>query len=386
MAANVYNIIWADDDVDSFRMDDITQRVMNSEKVRLLDYAHTSTELREKLIEWEDMVDAVITDGNFDRKKTTDILKSTSGLNDVLSFINEFNRKRFIPFFLYTGKKALIEEKFSDGELEYFENRGRIFEKGNFKTMLKKIKEDVDYINSPQFRIHNKYAEEFEAAKDIEEAVSNLERGLLYLYEEGSWKNVQDYFNPARKIVERIKSSCSKMNILPPNLSLNIASKLFSGIDCGYRLKKEIMDKPLAESLHFFLKITQDGSHDEDDMSLNVDKYVRDNQNINLYRTILYIAMDLLLWHKRMKEQYSDNQERLWESDFLYEGKVCLHPSGKMFYTGKYQLDTKDVTINDGDWVGILKSDDNKYKRDGITEFVRKGNYIVLERANTNKS
>ena len=381
MEANVYNVIWADDDVDSYRMDDVTIRIMKSENVKLLDYAHTSIELREKLNEWEDMVDAVITDGNFDRKRTTDILKSTSGLSDVLSFINEYNRKRFIPFFLYTGKKALLKEKFTDGELEYFENRDRIFEKGNFKAMLLKIKEDVDNINSPQYRIRNKYSKEFEAAKLIDEATENLQRGLLYLYDEGSWNNTQDYFNPARKIVERIKTSCSQMNLLPPRLSLNVASKLFSGLDCGFRLKRELMEKPLAESLHFFLKITQDGSHDEDDMSLNVDQYVRDTKNINLYRTILYITMDLLLWHKRMKDLYSENDERLWDSDFIYENKVCMHPSGRFYYSGKYQLDSKDTDLRDGDWVGILKSEKSRRPVGEITEYVWKSNYIILERA-----
>ena len=381
MEANVYNVIWADDDVDSYRMDDVTIRIMKSENVKLLDYAHTSTELREKLNEWEDMVDAVITDGNFDRKRTTDILKSTSGLSDVLSFINEYNRKRFIPFFLYTGKKALLKEKFTDGELEYFENRDRIFEKGNFKAMLLKIKEDVDNINSPQYRIRNKYSKEFEAAKLIDEATENLQRGLLYLYDEGSWNNTQDYFNPARKIVERIKTSCSQMNLLPPRLSLNVASKLFSGLDCGFRLKRELMEKPLAESLHFFLKITQDGSHDEDDMSLNVDQYVRDTKNINLYRTILYITMDLLLWHKRMKDLYSENDERLWDSDFIYENKVCMHPSGRFYYSGKYQLDSKDTDLRDGDWIGILKSEKSRRPVGEITEYVWKSNYIILERA-----
>ena len=381
MEANVYNVIWADDDVDSYRMDDVTIRIMKSENVKLLDYAHTSIELREKLNEWEDMVDAVITDGNFDRKRTTDILKSTSGLSDVLSFINEYNRKRFIPFFLYTGKKALLKEKFTDGELEYFENRDRIFEKGNFKAMLLKIKEDVDNINSPQYRIRNKYSKEFEAAKLIDEATENLQRGLLYLYDEGSWNNTQDYFNPARKIVERIKTSCSQMNLLPPRLSLNVASKLFSGLDCGFRLKRELMEKPLAESLHFFLKITQDGSHDEDDMSLNVDQYVRDTKNINLYRTILYITMDLLLWHKRMKDLYSENDERLWDSDFIYENKVCMHPSGRFYYSGKYQLDSKDTDLRDGDWIGILKSEKSRRPVGEITEYVWKSNYIILERA-----
>lgn len=384
MAANVYNIIWADDEIDSYRRDNTVTTILRSKNVKLLDFAHTSSELKEKLNEWEDTVDAVITDGNFDKKKTVDIIRSTSGISDVLTFISDFNRKRIIPFFLYTGKKALLKEKFTDGELDYFEKRGRIFEKGSFSKMLEKIKEDVDYINSPQFRIRNKYAKEFEAAALIQDATENLERGLLYIYEDESWENTQDYFNPARKIVERIISSCSEMNLLPPHLSLNIASKIFSGLSCGYSLKKPLMEKPLAESLHFFLKMTQDGSHDTDDLQLNVDQYVRDTKNINLYLSILHIAMDLLLWHKRMKDEYSNTKERLWDSDFIYLGKVCKHPVKNFFYTNIYQLETKDVDIHDGDLVGILKRDENRFPTGEITDFVFKNNYIILEKNKNN--
>ena len=388
METNVYNVIWADDEVDIFYRDENVQRTFNKYGIKILDIAHTSAELREKLSDWEDKVDAVITDGNYDKRKTSDIEESrtTSGLVDTISLISEFNRKRIIPFFLYTGKGKMLQEKFTDGELEYFDKRDRIIKKGNIKELLEKIIHDVNEINSPTFRIRNKYALEFEAASLIEEATENLERGLLYLYEDDAWKNTQDYFNPARKIVERIKASCIQMNLLPPHISLNVMSKLFSGIgkDSGYWLKEPLMKKPLAESLHFFLKITQDGSHDEDDLSLNVDQYVRETKNINLYRTILYIAMDLLLWHKRMNEKYSDNHERLWDSNFIYEGRVCKHSSRNFFYTGAYQLETKDVSINDGDWIGILKGDENKRPIGEIKSFVYKNNYIILEKAESN--
>lgn len=386
METNVYNVIWADDEVDMYYRDVIVQKTLEKAGVRIIGVAHTSSELREKLSEYEDMVDAVITDGNYDKRKTSDIEESrtTSGLVDTISLINEFNRKRIIPFYLYTGKGKMLQEKFTDGELEYFEKRERIYEKGTFKKLLERITIDVKAINSPSFRIRNKYASEFDAASLIEEATENLERGLLYLYEDDAWKNTQDYFNPARKIVERIKASCCQMNLLPPHLSLNVMSKLLSGKDCGYWLKEPLMEKPLAESLLFFLKITQDGSHDDDDMSLNVDHYVRETKNINLYRTILYIAMDLLLWHKRMNEKYSDNHERLWDSNFIYEGRVCKHPSRNFYYTGVYKLETKDVSINDGDWIGIIKGDDNKRPIGEIKSFVYKNNYIILEKAESN--
>ena len=378
MAANVYNVIWADDEIDSLRRDKSVVSVMESQNVKLLDFAHTSSELKEILTEKEDMVDAVITDGNFDKKRTINFNdRSTSGISDVLTFISEFNRKRIIPFFLYSGKKKLLKEKFTDGELDYFEQRGRIFEKGNLDKMLIKIKEEVDYVNSAQFRIRNKYAKEFEAAKLIEGATENLKRGLLYLYEDSSWKSTQDYFNPARKIFERMKGKCEEMNILPPGTSLNNASRYFSGIDKYIGLIVDFMPKPLAESLFYFLKITQDGSHDDNDMSLGVDQYVRKNENINLYRSILYISMDLLLWFEKINKQYANNKQPLWKDKFIYEGKVCSNPYGGGFTSGIYELQ-KSKELKDGLTVRIYGSEPHKYQKGLITEYVTADNYRIV--------
>lgn len=380
MAANVYNVIWADDQIDSFRRDNNVLDIMKLQNVNLLDFAHTSSELKEKLTEWEDMVDAVITDGNFDKKKTVDIVRSTSGISDVLSFISDFNRKKTIPFFLYTGKRDLLKEKFTDGELDYFTKRDRVFEKGSLSKMLVRIKEEVDRINTPQFRIRNKYTREFEAAKLIDGAPENLERGLLYLYEEDSWKDVQDYFNPARKIVERIVDSCVEMNLLPPHISLNTAQKILQGTISDYSLSVPLMEKPLAESLRFFLSITQDGSHDANDLQLGVDQYVRQTQNVNLYLSILHIAMDLLLWHERMHKRFENNTNRIWNCTFVYQGKVCLHPTGKLLYSGIYQLENKNGNLKDGDTIGVRSSVPNKNSalKPAITEFVFDTNYIIL--------
>lgn len=380
MAANVYNVIWADDQIDSFRRDNNVLDIMKLQNVNLLDFAHTSSELKEKLTEWEDMVDAVITDGNFDKKKTVDIVRSTSGMSDVLSFISDFNRKKTIPFFLYTGKRDLLKEKFTDGELDYFTKRNRVFEKGSLSKMLVRIKEEVDRINTPQFRIRNKYTREFEAAKLIDGAPENLERGLLYLYEEDSWKDVQDYFNPARKIVERIVDSCIEMNLLPPHISLNTAQKILQGTISDYSLSVPLMEKPLAESLRFFLSITQDGSHDANDLQLGVDQYVRQTQNVNLYLSILHIAMDLLLWHERMHNRFEKNTNRIWNCSFVYQGKVCLHPTGKLLYSGIYQLENKNGKLKDGDTIGVRSSVQNKNSalKPAITEFVFDTNYIIL--------
>ena len=382
MAASVYNVIWADDEIDSYRRDITVTTILNNQQVKILDYAHTSSELKEKLNEWEDVVDAVITDGNFDKRKTVDIVRSTSGLSDVLSFIHYYNRKRVIPFFLYTGKPELLREKFTDGELEYFEKRNRLFEKGTLKKMLINLKSEVDRVNTPSFRIRNKYTKEFEAAKHIDDADRYLMTGLLYLYEDDSWKNVQDYFNPARKIVERMMTKCMELNILPPKTSLNNASRYFSNTpnDNHIRLNEEIMPRTLAESLFYFLKITQDGSHDENDMNLGVDKYVRENKNINLYRTILYIVMDLLVWFDSVCKKYENNQHPLWEEYYEYEGKVCCDFKWNYFYTGQYEI-AKSPNLKDGVRVRIYESskNENKYHSPKYPKYVKEKDYKILE-------
>ena len=170
------------------------------------------------------------------------------------------------------------------------------------------------------------------------------------------------------------------MNLLPPHISLNTAQKILHGTINDYSLKIPLMDKPLAESLKFFLSITQDGSHDANDLQLGVDQYVRETRNVNLYLSILHIAMDLLLWHEKTYKTYENNTNRIWSCTFIYQGKVCMHPSGKFLYTDKYRLENKSGILKDGDMVGIRVSVPDKYAKPGsqITEYVHETNYIIL--------
>lgn len=383
METNVYNVIWADDDIDSYRDDQDALDILDSHHVKIIDWAHTSNELREKLDEWGDKVDAVITDGNFDKKKMVGVGNSTSGLSDVLSFINEYNKRRFIPFFLYTGKGNILKDKYPDGELDYFRNMGRYFEKGNFSKLLIKLKADVDHINSDPFRIRNKYAKEFEAAKLIEDAERNLEKGLLYQYNDG-WKDVQDYFTPARKIIERVFHKLKQQKILPPISKLNsmgrlLIEKKYEDEDCFFEIKKDIMPSPLAHSLRFFLDITQDGSHDNGDIVLGVDSYIRSSHNTNLFNSILSIAMDLLLWYKDISTM-TDSVDDIWTGSFKFEyiGKLCMSPDGRYWYAGEYEIKT-NPEFYDGAKIGIRRSTQNKKSRPGINKFVNQGCYTLLE-------
>ena len=378
---NVYNVVWADDDIDALIVR--YEKRFTNNGIHIIGRAHNGEELELCLSEKMHMIDAVIVDANFNESETDiDDERDTSGLSFTRSHL--LKQYSSIPFILFTQRSdEMIADKYRNTPKfkSEFPRHVRWFKKNDedeLIEMFEAIKKEADYRKSDSFRIRNKYAKEFEAAMLIEEATENLQRGLLYLYEDNSWKNVQDYFNPARKIVERIMTKCKEKNLLPQEISLNNASRMFSGLDCGYSFKKEIMPKPLAESLFYFLKITQDGSHDDFDMSLGVDKYVRETQNINLYRTILYIAMDILLWYKGISEYNWEDEEQVWEGIYIFTGEVSQLPGKYTLYTGKYELQSKDTELKAGDIVGIIKSETSRYPKGMLTEYVKRGNFKII--------
>lgn len=389
MSTNVYNIVWADDEIDAL-VDRYEERFLDN-GFQIIGKAHDGKELKAVLSEMTHKTDAVIIDANFQAASSDGELseRDIPGLDYAYS-LYAFAYDREIPFFLFTQRSDEMLREQLVNKPDFFEDFKRHehwFKKNDedeLYEMFQSIKKDVDYKRTDAFLVRNKYRKEFEAAKMIDDAETNLEKGLLFLYDDNTWKDTQDYFNPARKIVERIVTKCVAMNILPPKITLNNASKLFSGFETDNHeaLKVEVMPRALAESLHHFLKITQDGSHDANDMGLGVDKYVRDTKNINLYRSILYIAMDLLLWYKGVAEKYKGNINPVWEEKFIHEGKVSRGLDSynrEYFYVGNYELaQSNDPKIRSGVTVRIYGSETNRHPKGNQTEFVKKDMFRIL--------
>jgi hypothetical protein len=286
-----------------------------------------------------------------------------------------------LPWFVYTGGdyegvehlKYIIHEREYDDRLFYEKPKQRY-------ELFEKIKNVT--ANSEALLLRQKYKREFEAAGLIEGATELLIDGLSYNYND-SWGNVQDYFNPARKILERIFDKLKDAKVLPPISALNTIKRLLDKKkieedDYSYELNEDIMPAPLVHSLKFFLDITQDGSHDNNDLELGVDSYIRKSRNTNLYQTILFIAMDLLLWYSEVSKKYSSSIP-IWSGGYNYEyvGKLCISPDGRYWYTGEYEL-MYDKNFVDGAKIGIKRSIINKKARLGIKKFVPKGCYTLL--------
>jgi hypothetical protein len=393
----VYNVIWVDDEIDTL-IDMGTKRCLISNGIRIIP-AHSAIELREVMEISYDRIDAVITDANMpkhgDKPKGE---KDLSGFEDVKSCIEKYNQKRDIPFYLYSGRGEYLSERYENEGLEYFEINDRIFSKGELPQLLEQLRKDVEHINSPSFRIRNKYRKELEAAKAIEGNEETLFQALLYDYSE-DWGNTQDYFNPARKVVERIFDACKRREIIPQLTELNSFSGFLLGKDSVFAIKEncEIMPKPLVHSLEYFLNITQDGSHGAGDLRLGVDEYVRTSKNINLFRTILYIAMDLCLWYQKVSE-YSGTENRLkWQlkPDYCFEYTGVVKKIDGKLVCGECLLQDKEVEYTEGDEVGIklykgkaLRVNNSPFEYDdgekkiSVSKYAFANNVVIIKKNN----
>ena len=360
---NVYNIIWVDDEVDS--LSQTSKNLFHRAGIKVIAAVHTATEFREKMELLYDRVDAVITDANFNKgKEAPSSERDVSGLEDIRICIEKYNMKRDIPFYLYTGRKDLLDSKYEDGELEYFEKNRRFFQKGYLPNLVERIKQDVDHIQSPSYRIRKKYARELEAARRIEGNEEFLFDALVK-EESGELDNVENAFNSVRKLVERIVAQCKKLKILPDIPELNKVCDFLRHKKGVYQLKEEveIMPIPLIQSMKYLLDITQDGSHDGDaNLKLRVTEYVRQTGNLNLFRSLLFIAMDLCLWFDAYSQEHPDDERNAldWELVKDYEGTIVEFDGH--WLCKNYELEKpKDGKYAIGDRICITGSIDHKY-------------------------
>lgn len=384
MRMNVYNIVWADDEIDDL-LDSETIAELESKGFKIVGKAHDGEEL-ESLLKKPEMVDAVIVDANFNEAAVEiGSERDTSGLDYARSlFLHTL--KQSIPFFLFTNRSdELLREiyKHNPKFLDDFPRHKRWFNKsaqGEYDELFESIKTTVEAMNSPHFILRNKFSNEFEAAKLIPNAENLLFKGLLLDFSDFSSNNViVESYNPVRMLCENIIDKCQEKGYIPYLSSLNSVCDFLDLKEIeGFKLKVPIMHKTLIRSLDYFLSITQDGSHDKSGLPLKVIDYVRNRRNANLYKSILYIAMDLLLWYKELLDALPDS-DGLWTGTYEAKGKVCAVMNGdRLVYTvnGKYQIEDNGE-LQDGSDIFIIKSHPNRHPFGSITEFVFKTNYKI---------
>lgn len=329
MKKTVYNILWADDECDSLREDKLIRMFFDKRNIRVLSFVRTSEELKAALERFYDKVDAVIVDGNFSR---TGILAESDGNLDItglvhtVSFIDTFNQKRDIPFFLYTGKKTKIQKVCQPlNLLSYFLDLNRIIQKGDVQGLCDAIVEAVENIRSVEHYVTKRYSAVLEMATRIDldsEKCNESTRDLLFrfLLDEAMdtrYDKAESMFASLRIILEKIADNCKMLNIVPEPLdkeknhySLNYFARFWSYKDEKYNkwldffpADDTIMPPALSTLIRPIVDILQDGAHGLDNLSLGVNDYVATSQTPHLFRLSLHFVLNMIQWYHDVRKQ-----------------------------------------------------------------------------------
>ncbi|MCD8293642.1 MAG: hypothetical protein LUE27_00135 [Clostridia bacterium] len=366
-----YNVLWIDDQWKD-QSDFINACLVHQIGITPFDTISKGVaELRTNLAKW----DAVILDAHVNKEENDAAVKNN--LNYALREISPLQEKHRFPCFIYTGQlnREEVDKNYDESFNVYF--KGDIRE---LKRILHDIPAKIKEINSPEFVLRNKYSKVFKATKLIPNAEELLLDGLRFeLSDHESEEEIQDDFNALRKICEKIIYKCQRDEYIPYLNSLNSVPDFlsFKEID-GFKLSVQLMHPTLVQSLRYVLSITQDGSHDREDLSLQVMDYVRSRQNNNLYKSVLFVVMDLLLWYRELIEKHPD-PANIWIGEYEAEGCVSVEKYGdKTLYIvdGKYSLESNGKLV-EGDEVVILSSIPNSHPFERVDRFVKKGNYVI---------
>lgn len=332
MNMNVYNIVWADDEIDDF-LDENFEGSLSVKGFNIVGKAHDGLEL-ESLLDKIDLVDAVIVDANFNESSgITNSERDISGLTYSRGlYIHKLKRK--IPFFLYTNRtEELLREITKDNPsfLEDFPRHERWFAKYLLEEkneMLEAIKSEIEKRNSPSFIIRNRYKDELAAASVFDGVNEFILDFLLRDYTNTLYEMVEPFVQ-IRRAIEKMFAMCEKLKLIPPisddingTAGYFLRNKYSKKANDGkwvpiYQMTgSDLMAKPLAQSLSYIVDITQDASHSKGKLTLKVDEYFNKTSDILLLRSVAYILIDCIKWFTVTAIAHRDidvNELTLWE-------------------------------------------------------------------------
>lgn len=352
MPKAVYNVIWADDEVEKYMRESLKQTFLKKNNITVIATATTGDEFRLCFERYKHKIDAVITDANFNRKDSLPMNdRDMSGFTAVREVLHSnLSSDKEIPFFLYTGRGPYITEKYTDGELDYFIYSTRIFTKDQFKQLCERIPIDVDEVNSPSYRVRKKYKSLLDKALLLPENEESIFR-LLLTHEVGNDQALhkpQDDFNSLRKIVESILEDGKKRGLFPEQLdSINSLKRFLRNDESTLEWDSFSCPPTLAYSAGFLIDVSQDGSHKYEKLRLKADAYVSSVGNDNLIMSLTHIAMDLCAWYSDAIESFDGNP--CWKNREIIQGTVTLIRG--RFYCGSAEVQS----LKNGDEIEIAK-------------------------------
>jgi len=313
MENRIINIVWCDDKIDTL-YNESTRESFEYYNCKLFKKAHTSEELSTILKEHRDLIDAVIVDFNMSDK---DLIpgEAASGFRWVHEHVQDYIP---IPFYLYSARDVdFIKQKYEafeyDMKNDYFftqnsnvsSKRNRHFMSGELDDMLRIIEEEVETLSMPSFKVRMEYSKAFNAI-ERHRLDSALFIRILTSDDSVDRYDLCDLANPLRKVIEGMVAQLQDAEIIP-KCELNKMPNFLQGILGGFRYSvNDKMPSALGLAFDFFIKLTQDGSHDKKDSKFEFHQYLRKTGDVYIVKALAIIGLDIITWMSQFYDKYQD--------------------------------------------------------------------------------
>lgn len=316
----IYNIVWADDEIDSL-YDDMAEKFFKAAGINVIRTFVNAQMLKNFLGETDTMIHAVIVDANFPWKEyQPNNEKDRMGLIKVSQWVGNHD----FPFILFTRRADLISGDEAE-QFEYFTSNNQVVYKNSSEgltPLIDKIKEVVQMRNSTGWIIDNQYKMELACFKAIDKDNDGksytLIRNLLIQSKDNDIDNAEIYLNALRTdVIGLINSTAAKYRIVPPNLSINEFSYfLCEHKNSKFKVNDTIMDKALTGLLEYVVKMIQDGSHGkESGLRYSIHDYIQSNKDTLILKSLLFATIELMLRFMGYLVNHTDKEvnEIKWE-------------------------------------------------------------------------
>lgn len=365
MTDKKYNILWIDDEHEKLGGFKLQAR---QNGIILKAFKSKDAGIAELQVNYSSY-DVILLDAKFfENEEDVAGSEDLKALNLVKDALLQLPKK--FEFFVLTGQAELFADKTFNTFFPKYYSKGV---DADISRLFADLKNAADKQTDTQIR--HKYQRVFEVCTDkyIGTSSANMLLSLLKIvegYEDSS--NTENHLTTVRKVVEELFKAFKQIGVIPNEVTeTNDRSKFLSGQHPKYTFNDEILDKTTSLLLKTILQITNDGSHTRDNLSLNVDKYIKQQGTPFLFNSAVFQLLDVLIWFKNYADAHPDIEKNKLlatplqtDTSFCYEGTIA-QDTNKNYYCGEYLLDYRKVSSNYaiGDTIKITEIAENTNTR-----------------------
>ena len=262
----------------------------------------------------------------FKKKNQEKGTEDTTGIGAAVNHISKLSSKKIFPWFVLSGKY-----KFTSGSNDLLEaNEVECYDKTSpedVDRLFEEIKNKAEDLET--YKIRKKYGDVLELCEDQFLGDTQHSRLFAILTCIETKASLANHLTGMRQVMEGVFEHMKEKGLVPDVLSTNQTSLFLSGKHRLFPHKTNFVHPMFAENVYRLIPVLQDGSHDNEDLSLRVQEYIRASSSNYFLQSAAFLFLDVIVGSIDLLKSYPNRETNLslWQSNttnsiFQNEGKI----------------------------------------------------------------